>query len=408
MPPDPRPIDRLCLLAVKRHCLDVGRRERRDSGWNPTMRSTTSCLGLALLTVVLQATETGDELEFRATRDAVLCAALERTYEWTLNSISLELGDNEFQLGDNEFDLSPYVPTLRLRGEREARWCDRWERVQDGQPLTYQRTIEALGGLCEWEWVCDMAEGAQFGRARMTSALVDADLRARRGDEGWSFAVLAPRWLEEADYEGLAGAVGWCGVLPGAPVSAGTRWYVAGADMHELLRPLGRPRMELDSCDGEYPELFALLCRTLDPGALLEFGDDRVTVRYLSTADGVAELELALNSHERLELAERAREDARALEIDEETRSCLDRATLDIDLKGAGRLRWSTDESRPVSAELRGTIQAELLLLIDDPWDMRIRIGFDGEFHETLSFTHSAPECDDAPSRPKNGTGPRR
>ena len=115
-----------------------------------------------------------------------------------------------------------------------------------------------------------------------------------------------------------------------------------------------------------------------------------MTVRYLSSADGIAELELDLNSDERLELAERAREDARALEIDERTRSWLERATLDIELDGSGDLRWATESNgraRPISAELRGTIRAELLLLIDDPLDMEIRVGFDGEFRQELSFT---------------------
>lgn len=334
---------------------------------------------------------TGEELQFRAIRDAELSATLERSYEWTLRTITL-------YWRDKVDDLSAYHPSLRLRGEHEARWSDCWERVRDEQPTVYQRTIDVLGSQFEWEWTFGAWEAKSAG-GRLTSVLVDTTLRATRDDEGWVFETLTPKWLCEDDWDGLAGAVGWCGLLPGVPVAAGTRWFLSGEKVHELLRPLGRPRMELESCDGQYPELFALLCRLLDPGELLQFGDDDQTVRYLSTVDGVAELELVLDSDERFELADRARAVARALEIDEETRGWLDRATLDVDVEGGGRLRWSTAESRPISAELEGTMQAELSLLISAPWEMEVRVELDGEFRQSLSFTHSAPEAQE-PAHP--------
>ncbi len=348
------------------------------------MRSVTLRFGTAFLLAAPLALTTGDEFGFRAVQGSEVTATLERRYEWVLRSIT-------HHYRDKEVDLTSFWPSLRLTGEHGARWCDRWESVRDGQPETYRRTILSMESLIDGNWTLDSSTGNDQP-ARIVGKVLGAELQAQHGDDGWEFEVLSPNRVKDADCDGLAGAVGWSGVLPGAPIAEGARWYPTGEGLHELLRPLGRPRMTFESHLGVYPRGYALLGRVLDPAEMLEFSDELVAVQYKGSEEGVAQLDVSLMCGEWVDLADRALRQSKDHGIYERTSALLECATIEIDLEGDGLLLWSTDESRPISVELQGEIEVELTLEIGGWRDASWVLEFEGEFSQNLSFSYSQAE----------------
>ncbi|MCP3914822.1 MAG: hypothetical protein GY711_04580 [bacterium] len=330
--------------------------------------------------VVLFALPAGDDFVFRVAAGGALRGELASEYRWTFESIIVEWDGQEF-------DVASYNPALELGGKRSAVWTDEWESVEGGAPTRYTRRFEKIANEDDWKWLYGTNNGTET--ARLACSLVGEEFRVQHGSDGagWNVEPLDERGLKERDWAGLAGAVGWSGLRPEEPASVGEHWYIDGSALREMLQPVGRPGVGFDRFDGEFDDLFLLLTRLLDTGELLQWNDEAITASYVDQDDGVAELELEACGSERLDLIQRALETAAQLEIDERTVDWLEEVVLDVRVKAEGSALWSTAKSRPCAAEVAGTAEAELLLVLSVAGSMRIRVGLEGEFRSKLAFT---------------------